>query len=65
LNTDVQLLTPDGQNFGSPAQIQLESTAYAQAAAWVIAAAFIAIIVFVVVGVTRRIHRATQGGQNV
>lgn len=65
LNTDVQLLTPDGQNFGSPAQIQLESTAYAQAAAWVIAAAFIAIIVFVIVGVTRRIHRATQGGQNV
>ena len=65
LNTDVQLLTPDGQNFGSPAQIQLESTAYAQAAAWVIAAAFIAIIVFVIVGVTRRIHRATQGGHNV
>ena len=65
LNTDVQLLTPDGQNFGSPAQIQLESPAYAQAAAWVIAAAFIAIIVFVIVGVTRRIHRATQGGHNV
>ncbi len=65
LNTGVQLLTPDGQDFGDPAQIQLESTAYAQAAAWVIAAAFIAIVIFVVVGITRRIHKATTGGRNV
>ncbi len=65
LSTGVQLLTPDGQNFGSPAQIQLESTAYAQAAAWVIAAAFIAIVIFVVVGISRRIHKATTGGRHV
>ncbi len=65
LTTNVQLLTPDGQDFGDPAQIQLESTAYAQAAAWVIAAAFIAIIVFVVVGISRRIHKATKGGHSV
>jgi hypothetical protein len=43
----------------------LESTAYARAAAWVIAAAFIAIVVFVVVGITRRIHKATRGGDSV
>lgn len=65
LNTGVQLLTPDGQDFGDPAQIQLESTAYAQAAAWVIAAAFIAIVIFVVVGIARRIHKATTGGRSV
>jgi hypothetical protein len=65
LNAGVQLLTPDGQDFGDPAQIQLESTAYAQAAAWVIAAAFIAIIIFVVVGIARRIHKATTGGRDV
>lgn len=65
LSVGVQLLTPDGQNFGSPAQIQVVSTAYARAAAWVIAAAFIAIVIFVVVGITRRIHKATVGGRRV
>jgi hypothetical protein len=34
------------------------STAYSRAAAWVVAAAFLAILVFVVVGVTRRINKA-------
>lgn len=65
LSVGVQLLTPDGQNFGSPAQIQVVSTAYARAAAWVIAIAFFAIVIFVVVGITRRIHKATIGGRNV
>ena len=65
LNARVQLLTPDGQDFGEPAFIALESTAYARAAAWVIGAAFIAIVIFVVVGITRRIHKATTGGGHV
>ncbi|MGB4324296.1 MAG: DUF6049 family protein [Candidatus Nanopelagicales bacterium] len=60
LPAGVQLLTPGGETFGSPARIELVSTAYARAAAWVIAAAFIAIVIFVVVGITRRIHKATQ-----
>jgi hypothetical protein len=65
LNAGVQLLTPEGLDFGKPARISLESTAYARAAAWVIAAAFIAIVIFVVVGITRRIHKATRGGASV
>ena len=52
----VQLLTPDGSRFGTPARIDVASTAYARAAAWVVAIAFVAIVVFVVVGVIRRIR---------
>jgi hypothetical protein len=52
----VQLLTPDGSRFGSPARIDVASTAYARAAAWVVAIAFVAIVVFVVFGVIRRIR---------
>lgn len=55
----VQLLTPDGSRFGSPARIDVASTAYARAAAWVVAIAFVAIVVFVVVGVIRRIRLAS------
>jgi len=54
----VQLLTPDGSRFGSPARIDVASTAYARAAAWVVAVAFVAIVVFVIVGVIRRIRIA-------
>lgn len=55
----VQLLTPDGSPFGSPATIEVASTAYARAAAWVVAIAFVAVVVFVVVGVARRIRMST------
>lgn len=55
----VQLLTPDGSVFGEPARIELASTAYARAAAWVVAIAFVAIVVFVVVGIARRIRNAS------
>ncbi len=58
LSVDVQLLTPDLTPYGKPATIELVSTAYSRAAAWVVAAAFVAILVFVIVGVTRRIHKA-------
>ena len=55
---NVQLLGPEGQDYGDPASITVASTAYARAAAWVVAAAFLAIVVFVLVGVTRRIRKA-------
>jgi hypothetical protein len=63
LSAGVQLLTPEGQDFGRPARIELVSTAYARAAAWVIGAAFAAIVVFVVVGITRRVHKAATGAR--
>ena len=60
LGVRVQLLTPDGDSFGEPARITIASTAYARAAAWVVAIAFLAIVIFVVVGVTRRIRAAQK-----
>jgi hypothetical protein len=57
----VQLLTPDGQAYGSPATIELASTAYARAASWVVIVAFVAIAVFVLVGIIRRIRRVRRG----
>lgn len=56
LPVSAQLLTPDGELYGKPTQIELTSTAYARAAAWVIGIAFAAIAVFVVFGIVRRIH---------
>lgn len=61
---DIQLLTPDGQDYGPPARISVTSTAYARAASWVMIAAFAAILIFVVFGVVRRIRARTprKGG---
>jgi hypothetical protein len=53
----VQLLTPEGERYGSPASITLISAAYARAASWVVIAAFIALGIFVVIGVVQRIRR--------
>ncbi len=58
LTVDVQLLGPEAQSYGRSATITVASTAYARAAAWVVAAAFIAIVIFVIVGVIRRIRKA-------
>lgn len=58
LTVEVQLLDGLGGDYGEPGLIEVRSTAYSRAAAWVVAIAFAAILVFVVVGVTRRIHRA-------
>ena len=60
LSVAVQLLSPEGEDYGKPASITLTSTAYSRAAAWVVAAAFLAIVVFVIVGVFRRIRKARQ-----
>lgn len=65
LTVDVQLLDAQMQAYGDPAVITLRSTAYARAAAWVVAAAFLAILVFVVVGVTRRIRQASRAGTDL
>lgn len=67
LEVDVQLISPDGEDYGRPAPITLASTAYARAAAWVVAAAFVAIVVFVIVGVTRRLRtaHAARGGADL
>lgn len=58
----VQLLTPEGDRYGSPGTITLISAAYARAASWVVIAAFIALSIFVVVGVIQRIRRARAKG---
>lgn len=60
LAVEVQLLGPGGEDYGRPATITLMSTAYARAAAWVVALAFVAILIFVIVGVARRIHKAQR-----
>ena len=57
LGVAVQLLTPAGARYGTPATISLVSTAYARAAGWVVAVAFLALAAFVVIGITRRIKR--------
>ena len=57
LSVSVQLLTPAGARYGSPATISLVSTAYSRAAGWVVALAFAALAAFVVIGITRRIRR--------
>jgi len=58
LTVEVQLLDAEQGAYSKPAIITLSSTAYARAAAWVVAVAFVAILVFVVVGVTRRIRKS-------
>ncbi|MDI1289829.1 MAG: DUF6049 family protein, partial [bacterium] len=65
LTVEVQLLDAEQVSYGKPALISVSSTAYARAAAWVVAVAFIAILVFVVVGVTRRIRKARASGSDV
>jgi len=64
LSAGVALLTPEGEDFGVPARIELVSTAYARAAAWVVGAAFAAIVLFVVVGITRRVHKVATGARS-
>ena len=58
LRARVQLLTPEGDAYGTPSTIDLQSTAYARAASGVVLLAFGAIAIFVVVGITRRIRKA-------
>ena len=51
----IMVLTPDGRVLQTRGTIMVLSTAYARVAGWVVIAAFAAIAIFVVLGVTRRI----------
>lgn len=58
LNTSVRVTSSNGKRLALPATVTLASAAYARAAGWVVLVAFLALAVFVVVGVTRRIRKA-------
>lgn len=57
LPVEIQLTTPDGQNFGKPARTTLRTTAYAKAASYVVVAAFVALTATVVISSLRRRRR--------
>lgn len=57
LPVDIQLTTPDGQDFGKPTRTTLRTTAYATAASYVVIAAFLALTTTVVVSSIRRRRR--------
>jgi hypothetical protein len=54
----VQLTTTAGAPYGAPVRLQVGSAAYARAAAWVVAAAFGLLVLFVAVNGVRRIRAA-------
>jgi len=58
LDASVRVTSPLGTRLALPATVTLASAAYARAAGWVVLVAFLALAVFVVVGVTRRIRKA-------
>jgi hypothetical protein len=58
LNAGVRVTSETGKRLALPATVTLASAAYARVAGWVVLVAFIALAVFVVVGVTRRIRKA-------
>lgn len=57
----LQLMTPEGERYGVAGTITVRSTAYARVASWVVVVAFIALAIFVVVGIIQRIRRARRG----
>ncbi len=54
LPVSIQLTNAAGVDYGTPATIKLRSTAYAQAASWIIAAAFIGLTILLVINSIRR-----------
>jgi len=58
LDASVRVTSSTGKRLALPATVTLASAAYARAAGWVVLVAFIALALFVVVGVTRRIRKA-------
>lgn len=58
LDASVRVTSPAGKRLALPATVTLASAAYARAAGWVVLVAFLALAVFVVIGVTRRIRKA-------
>ena len=60
LRVSVQVLTPEGTVFRTAPVGTVYSAAYARAASWVVGVAFIAILIFVLVGIARRIISARR-----
>ena len=55
---EVMLTSPTGEAFGVPAQLSVGSSAYSRAAAWVVGAAFAALVVLLIINAVRRIRGA-------
>ncbi|MFM8350046.1 MAG: DUF6049 family protein, partial [Actinomycetales bacterium] len=60
LRVSVQVLTPTGTVFRTAPVGTVYSAAYARAASWVVGVAFIAILLFVLVGISRRLLAARR-----
>lgn len=63
LRVSVQVLTPNGTVFRTAPVGTVYSAAYARAASWVIGLAFVAILIFVLVGIARRVLSAKRSRQ--
>jgi hypothetical protein len=54
LSVTAQLLTPQGSPYGNPTTVDLRTTAYSRAAAWVVGSAFLLLCLMIVVTFVRR-----------
>jgi hypothetical protein len=59
----LQISDTNGKHIGKPIFIQLSSSAYAQAAAWVIGAAFALLLVFAIRNTLKRIRASRDGSR--
>jgi len=60
LPVDLQLTTPAGKPYGEPTKLTLRTTAYGAAATYVVAAAFVALAVAIVISTVRRRRKLAQ-----
>lgn len=56
----IRLTTPDGTPFGEPASVQVGSSAYSRAAAWVVGVAFGLLVLMLIVNAVRRPRRTRR-----
>lgn len=54
LPVNIQLVAPDGTDWGSPEEISVRSSAYARAATWVVIAAFALLVILLIINSIRR-----------
>ena len=62
---EVRLTSPTGDPFGIPAQLSVGSSAYSRAAAWVVGAAFAALVVLLAINAVRRIRSSRANARQV
>jgi len=62
---EVRLTSPTGDPFGTPAQLSVGSSAYSRAAAWVVGAAFAALVVLLAINAVRRIRSSRANARQV